>query len=111
MLTQLGFVCVFSGLLFDVLGCLGLVRLPDVYSRLQAATKCVTLGTSSILFGTFLVLGATTAGVKALVCMVFLLLTSPVATHAIARSAHRAGVKPWKGTVVDLYAKDREGEA
>ena len=111
MLTGLGLIFVGAGLAFDLFGCLGLVRLPDVYNRLQAATKCVTMGTCSILFGTFLIVGFQAQGVKALLCIVFLLLTSPVAAHAIARGAHRSGVKLWKDSVVDKYAEDREGEA
>ncbi|MGE5279785.1 MAG: monovalent cation/H(+) antiporter subunit G [Deltaproteobacteria bacterium] len=111
MNSMLGLVFVGVGLFFDVLGCLGLVRLPDVYNRLQAATKCVTMGTCSILFGTFLIAGWTAAGMKLLLCIVFILLTSPVAAHAIARGAHRAGIKLWEGSVVDAYAQDKEGEA
>ncbi len=111
MNNVVGLIFITLGLAFDVLGCLGLVRLPDVYNRLQAATKCVTLGTCSILFGTFVIVGFTSAGIKALLCMVFLVLTSPVAAHAIARGAHRAGVKLWEGSVVDRYREDREGEA
>ena len=107
----IGLVFISLGFTFDVFGCLGLVRLPDVYNRLQAATKCVTLGTCSILFGTFLIVGFTAAGVKALLCIIFLILTSPVAAHAIARGAHRSGVKLWEGSVVDRYAEDKEGEA
>ena len=107
----IGLIFITLGLTFDVFGCLGLVRLPDVYNRLQAATKCVTLGTCSILFGTFLIVGFTAAGIKALLCIIFLILTSPVAAHAIARGAHRAGVKLWEGSVVDKYAEDKEGEA
>ncbi len=106
-----GLIFVAVGLTFDLLGCLGLVRLPDVYNRLQAATKCVTMGTCSILFGAFLVVGWTAAGIKMLMCIVFILLTSPVAAHAIARGAHRAGVKLWEGSVIDRYAQDKEGEA
>lgn len=102
------FICV--GLAFDFFGCLGLVRLPDVYNRLQAATKCVTLGTCGILFGAFLMVGFTAAGIKSLLCIIFLILTAPTAAHAIARGAHRAGVKLWEGSVVDRYAEDREGE-
>ncbi|MBN2120625.1 MAG: Na+/H+ antiporter subunit G [Candidatus Omnitrophica bacterium] len=98
------------GFTFDVIGCLGLVRLPDVYNRLQAATKCVTLGTCSILFGAFLIVGFTAAGMKSLMCMVFVVLTSPVAAHAIARGAHKAGVKLWKDSVIDAYAEDKEGK-
>lgn len=110
MSDVVGLIFIGIGLVFDVLGCLGLVRLPDVYNRLQAATKCVTLGTCSILFGTFVVVGPVAAGIKSLLCIVFLILTSPVSAHAIARGAHRAGVKLWEGSVVDKYAEDKEGE-
>ena len=105
-----GLVFITVGLMFDLFGCLGLVRLPDVYNRLQAATKCVTLGTCSILFGTFLIVGPTAAGMKALLCLVFLILTAPVSAHAISRGAHRAGVKLAEGSVVDRYREDKEGE-
>ena len=111
MSDLIGLIFISAGLAFDVFGCLGLVRLPDVYNRLQAATKCVTLGTCSILFGTFLIMGFTAAGIKALLCIIFIVLTSPVAAHAIARGAHRAGVKLCEGSVVDRYAEDKEGEA
>ena len=112
MSETIGFIFISVGLAFDVFGCLGLVRLPDVYNRLQAATKCVTLGTCSILFGVFLIVGfRSSAGVKLLMSIVFLILTSPVAAHAIARGAHRAGVKLCEGSVVDRYAEDTETEA
>ncbi|UCH12757.1 MAG: Na+/H+ antiporter subunit G [Candidatus Omnitrophota bacterium] len=105
-----GIIFIFVGLAFDFFGCLGLVRLPDVYNRLQASTKCVTLGTCSIMFGVFLMLGFTPAGIKSLLCIIFLILTAPVSAHAIARGAHRSGVKLWKGSVVDRYAEDKEGK-
>jgi multicomponent Na+:H+ antiporter subunit G len=106
----IGLIFIGIGLAFDFFGCLGLVRLPDVYNRLQAATKSVTLGTCGILFGTFLIVGFTAAGFKCLMCMLFLLLTTPVAAHAVARGAHRAGFKLWEKSVVDRYAEDKEGE-
>lgn len=106
-----GLVFIGIGLAFDLFGCLGLMRLPDVYNRLQAATKCVTMGTCSILFGTFLMSGFSAAGMKAILCIIFLLLTSPVAAHAIARGAHRSNIKLCKGSVCDKYAEDKEGEA
>jgi multicomponent Na+:H+ antiporter subunit G len=107
MIEVIGFIFIIVGLVFDVFGALGLVRLPDVYNRLQAATKCVTLGTCGILFGVFLISGFTASGMKALLCIVFLVLTSPVTAHAIARGAHKAGVKLWSGSVVDRYAEDK----
>jgi multicomponent Na+:H+ antiporter subunit G len=106
-----GLVFVSVGLLFDVAGCLGLVRLPDVYNRLQAATKCVTFGTCSILFGTVLLTGLGPIGVKALLALAFVALTAPVAAHAISRASHRAGIGLWKGSVCDRYAEDTRGFA
>ena len=106
----LGIIFIGVGLAFDFFGCLGLLRLPDVYNRLQASTKCVTLGTCSILFGVFLMLGPTAAGIKSLLCIIFLILTTPVSAHAIARGAHRSGGKVWEGSVVDRYKEDKEGE-
>jgi multicomponent Na+:H+ antiporter subunit G len=96
------------GVLFDVFGTLGLVRLPDVYNRLQAATKCVTLGTCLILIGA--AVGAPSAGfaVRALLCAVFVLITSPTGAHALARGSHLGGVKLWEGSVVDRYEEDAE---
>ncbi|PIU41733.1 MAG: Na+/H+ antiporter subunit G [Candidatus Omnitrophica bacterium CG07_land_8_20_14_0_80_42_15] len=104
----IGFILISIGLVFDLLGCVGLVRLPDAYNRLQAATKCVTMGTCSILFGTLLVIGFTAAGMKVILCMIFLILTSPVASHAIARGSHKSGVKLWEGSVCDAYAEDNK---
>ena len=110
MSDAIGLTLISIGLAFNLLGCVGLVRLPDVYNRLQAATKCVTLGTCGILFGTFLMMGPGAAGLKALLCIWFILLTSPVAAHAIARAAHRSGVKLCPASVADHYAKEKEGE-
>ena len=108
MSEVLGIVFIFVGIIFDFFGCLGLVRLPDVYNRLQASTKCVTLGTASILFGLFLIHGLSAAGIKAILCIVFVVLTAPVSAHALARAAHRSGVKLWDKSVCDKYAEDKE---
>lgn len=104
-----GGALIVMGLVFDFFGCLGLIRFPDVYNRLQAAAKCITLGTSGILIGVMCLKGFGATGVKAFLCMVFILLTAPVSAHALARSAYRSGVKPWEGTVVDEYGRDIEG--
>lgn len=103
----IGFVFIIIGLIFDFFGCLGLVRLPDLYNRLQASTKCVTLGTCSIMFGVFIIHGFTGLGIKALLCAIFLLLTAPVSAHAIARGAHIAGFKLWDKSVCDKYEEDK----
>ena len=99
------------GLAFDLFGVIGLVRLPDVYNSVQAATKCVTLGTCLILLGAFIWSGLDSLGAKALICAAFVLLTSPVGAHAIARGAYRSGVKLWEGSVVDKYAEQVDKKA
>ena len=105
MNETIGSTLIIIGLIFDFLGCLGLIRFPDVYTRLQASAKCVTLGTCGILFGVFLFKGFTATGVKALLCLAFILLTAPVSAHALARGAYRSGVKPCDGTVIDQYSE------
>ena len=103
----LGIMLISIGVLFDLLGCIGLARLPDVYNRLQAATKCVTLGTCFILFGVLSFGGISAMGIKALVCIAFILITSPTGAHALAKGAHAAGVKLWGESVCDEYEKDK----
>ena len=104
----IGYILIIFGILFDIFGCIGLVRLPDVYNRLQAATKTVTLGTCGILFGIFIMYGFTGVGVKALLAIVFVLLTSPTAAHALSRAAHKSGVKLWEKSVMDAYEDEKE---
>ena len=103
MIEIIGYILITVGIFFDICGCIGLVRFPDVYNRLQAATKCVTLGTVLLLIGVALAsqMGATAS--KAIICAVFILITSPTAAHAIAKGAHSAGVKLWDKSVVDKY--------
>ena len=95
------------GLAFDVLGCIGLVRLPDVYNRAQASTKCVTLGTTMILIATglFGVGGNWPLFIKSVLCAVFLLMTAPVGAHAICRSAYVSGVKLVDVSVEDAFVE------
>jgi len=95
------------GLAFDVLGCIGLVRLPDVYNRAQASTKCVTLGTTMILVATglFGVGGNWPLFIKSILCAVFLLMTAPVGAHAICRSAYVSGVKLVDVSVEDAFVE------
>ena len=105
----IGYVFLAVGVAFDLFGCIGLVRLPDVYNRLQAATKCVTLGTAMILLSMFFFTGFGAITIKGLLCIWFILITSPTAAHAISRAAHRSGIRLWEGSVMDKYAEDREG--
>jgi len=104
----IGMVFIWVGIAFDFLGGLGLLRLPDVYTRLQAATKCITFGTAGLLFGVFILKGFSSFGFKALLGIVFIFLTSPTAAHAISRAAHRSRIPLAEESVVDLYQADGE---
>ncbi|MHC4130964.1 MAG: monovalent cation/H(+) antiporter subunit G [Planctomycetota bacterium] len=108
MTNIIGYFLMIVGILFDVFGCIGLVRFPDVYNRLQAATKCVTLGTILLLIGTGIVSGDASTIAKAVICAVFILLTSPTAAHAIAKGSHASGVELWEKSVIDRYAEDKK---
>jgi len=101
MIELIGWFLIFVGLVFVFLGCLGLIRMPDVYCRLQVSTKCVTLGAGAILFATFLITGFSSIGLKALLCIVFLFLNSPTASHALSYGALIGGVKPVEGTEIE----------
>ncbi len=100
-----GYILIAIGVLFDIFGCIGLVRFPDVYNRLQAATKCVTLGTILLLLGVALISGLGPISAKAVICALFILITSPTAAHAIAKGAYSSGIKLWDKSIVDKYAE------
>jgi multicomponent Na+:H+ antiporter subunit G len=108
MTEVIGYILISIGILFDIFGCIGLVRFPDVYNRLQAATKCVTLGTIMLLVGVALASGHGAMAAKAIICAVFIILTSPTAAHAIAKGAYSSGVELWENSVVDKYAEEIE---
>ena len=104
----IGYLLITIGIFFDVCGCIGLVRFPDVYNRLQASTKCVTLGTILLLFGVALMCNNGAMAIKAIICAAFILVTSPTAAHAIAKGAYASGVKLWEESVVDKYSEQPE---
>ncbi len=108
MINIAGQILIVIGILFNIFGCIGLVRFPDVYNRLQASTKCVTLGTILLLIGVALVSHSGSISAKAVICAVFILITSPTAAHAIAKGAYASGVKLWEKSVVDKYAEKFE---
>ena len=84
------------GLFFGILGNIGMLRFPDVYTRLQASAKCSTTSLFSILIGCMFLTGFSPAMVKIMVIAVFFLVTSPITTHIIGRRAWKRGVVPFK---------------
>jgi multicomponent Na+:H+ antiporter subunit G len=88
MTETIGLGFIIAGIFFNFTGTLSLVRFPDVLSRLAAALKCVSFGTSLILFGAFLTSPGSQEGLKAILCIVFLLFTAPVSAASIGRAAY-----------------------
>ena len=87
-----GLVCL--GSVFMIVGAVGLLRLPDVFTRMHGASVSDTLGAGLILVGLMVLAGLSLVTVKLIFLILFFGLMSPVSTHAIARAALHAGVKP-----------------
>ncbi len=102
----LSWVAFLSGGFFVLIGCIGLVRFPDFYTRLHPAGVTDTAGAELILIGMMLQAPSWLIVAKLGFIAVFLLLTSPVATHAIAHAAWVSGLAPLCGR--DLHYEDEE---
>jgi multicomponent Na+:H+ antiporter subunit G len=96
------------GIMFNLFGCIGLIRLPDVYNRLQAATKCVTLGSCSIMLSLVFYFGFNEAGIKGIISIPIIFFASTVAAHALVRGSYHFGVKLGEGTIKDDYKETAE---
>jgi multicomponent Na+:H+ antiporter subunit G len=90
-----------AGAAFALLAAVGVLRMPDVFTRMQASTKASTLGLTLLLIGTALQMGDFASLVRVASIGAFVLLTTPVAGHVIARASYYAGVPLWRGTVLD----------
>jgi multicomponent Na+:H+ antiporter subunit G len=100
-----GNVLVQVGAGFLLLAAVGLLRLPDVFARMHAATKAASLGLACILAGTALLIPSPVAVLKIVLAIIFQFATAPVAAHAIGRAAYRAGVPLWEGTLHDEWKR------
>ena len=93
---------IFSAVLFAfgcflaITGGVGALRMPDCYTRLHAAGKVDSLAQAMILGGLMLLAGLSLVSVQLLLIIVFVLATTPTATHAVAKAAHLSGLKPWR---------------
>ena len=80
---------------FFVAGTLGLLRLPDFYTRVHAVAKCDTVGAGAILLALTIHVAPHPESLKILVLLLLVLLSSPTSAHALARAAHDTGLEPW----------------
>ena len=104
----IGFVLV--GVAFGLVAAVGVVRMPDLYTRMQSATKAGTLGIACVALGAASHFRTASALVEALLVVLFLFSTAPIASHLIARASYGVGVPLWKQTWRDdLEGARREG--
>ncbi|MCK4979059.1 MAG: Na+/H+ antiporter subunit G [Candidatus Delongbacteria bacterium] len=104
-----GSIITLLGSIFLFLGALGVFRMPDLYNRMQAGTKSTTLGTMLALLGVGIChyqwLG------QILIIIMFIALTNPISSHALARAAHFIGIPLTSGSVTDKLKDKNEKEA
>lgn len=106
MIDLLIAVLLILGGAFVAIAGLGLLRLPDVLIRMHASTKAGTLGVGLIVIGVAIHFGSLVVTTKAVLIILFLLLTAPVAAHLIGRSAYRSGTPLWSRTVIDEWSRE-----
>jgi multicomponent Na+:H+ antiporter subunit G len=94
-----------------LLAAIGILRMPDLFTRMQAATKATTLGLGCLLACAALQLADFSSMVRAISIGAFVMLTSPVSTHVIARAAYLTRVPLWEGTVVNEWQLDDDTSA
>lgn len=104
VLPVVGGLLLVAGAIFLLLGGLGLVRMPDVFNRIQAGTKATTLGTLFSLAG-FACLQPEWA-IKLFLIGLFVLFTNPLSSQVLARAAHRSGIPMTKLATVDTLEED-----
>lgn len=101
MIHALVMLLLATGTTFTLIAAIGLLRMPDVYMRLQVSTKGATLGVGSLLLAVPVFFTDFEVAVRAMLIVLFVFLTTPISGHMIARAAYIVGVPLWEGSVVD----------
>lgn len=122
MITEIiVYILLAIGLFFNILAGIGLLRFPDVYTRLHAGTKCTTFG-SIFICGSVILLGlkmwildgdteSSILSIHTAVALIAILITNPTGAHALARAAHKSGVKPVGAVIDELEEKHQFNES
>lgn len=105
LMPLLGACVSLLGTLFLLLGSVGILRMPDVYNRMQAGTKASTLGTMLTLIGVGIILPGWLP--RLLLLVAFILFTSPIGSHVLVRAAHRLGIKLTERSVRDELEQEK----
>ena len=103
-------IAVVLGVVFCVLSAVGVLRMPDVYIRLQVASKASSLGIALLILGVALHFGELSVSIRGLLVVIFLFLTAPVSAHVIGRAAYITGTPVAPGTDPDELAGAYDAE-
>ncbi len=99
------------GAVFLFLGALGVLRMPDLYNRMQAGTKATTLGSILFLLGLGMGYYHQVCICKIIILILFIIFTNPISSHALARAGHYIGIRLTKKSVLDaLHDEEKEAE-
>jgi len=101
MLDTMIAILMFSGAFFALVASVGLLRMPDLFMRLSAATKAATLGIALVLAAVAVFFSQVGITGRVIAIIFFVILTAPVAAHMIARAAYFNRVPLWKGSIYD----------
>lgn len=97
---------VFLGAGFSLLASVGILRMPDLYTRMQSATKAGTLGVACVALAAAIHFGTASAAVLAALVILFFFATAPIASHLVGRASHHGGVPLWSRTVRNDLANE-----
>ena len=97
------------GSIFTLSASIGLLRLPDVYSRMHAASKAGTLGSCVILLALAVVEADISVVTRVVAAIIFFIITAPISAHLLARAALTAGYPLWRGSVRNEFRKLNDG--
>ena len=101
LLTILAGLLILGGSAFAAIAAFGILRLPDIYTRMHAASKAGSVGSGMALLALALVSDTGAEALRALAAIAFFLLTAPLSAHLLAKAAYAVGYKLWPGSVLD----------
>ncbi|BDA85985.1 hypothetical protein Sa4125_35270 [Aureimonas sp. SA4125] len=101
IVTILAGVLVIVGAGFTAIAAIGILRLPDLFTRMHAASKAGSVGVGLMLLALALVADQTAEALRAVAAILFFILTTPISAHLLAKAAYAAGYPLWKGSVLD----------
>lgn len=94
-------VLILIGAIFLLLAAVGVLRMPDLFTRMQSASKASTLGIACVLLALAFHFPGISVNIRVVGTIVFFYLTAPITAHLVGRAAYFVGVPVWKGTVID----------